>query len=178
MEELTKALENPLVWGGIVGAIAIVLLVILLRGGGRRVEGRVADDGIARARTRLHGDIRTFRDDIQRAIAACAPLFRKVETETAHGDVIGHHRREAKHRIQVRTPDLGALKQVARNLGYDSMAISELEAHWRKVERQVLEYNSGKLDNSKTPIATVKQIEKDLQSTVVLVNMCLTKYGR
>ena len=171
-------LQDPRVWGGALGLVVLVVLVLVLRRRRPKVQGQVFDDSVGRARTRLKADIRAFRDDIPRAVSGAGTVFRKIEGDTSHGEVIGHHRREANHSIRVKAPDFGTLKQTARTLGYDSMAISQLEAHWRKVERQVMEFNTGRMDASKTPIATVKTLEKDLQSAIVLVNMCVTQYSR
>jgi len=177
MEDIAKHFEDPVVRWGAVGLVALILLVVVFRAKSARTRGKLHSDKVGRDRARLRGDVKGFKDDISRAIAAAEPVFRKVETESGFKDCVGHWRREMKHRIQIRTPDLGALKQVAKSLGYDSMPISELEKHWAKVERQVQEYNTGKMDASKTPIASVRQLVKDLQSTVVMVNMCLTKYA-
>jgi hypothetical protein len=177
MEEYAKYLEDPVVRWGAVGLVALILLVVVLRVKSAKAKGKRLSDKVGSARARLRGDVKGFKDDLARAISAAGPVFQKVETESGFKDCVGHWRREMKHRIQVRTPDLGALKQVAKSLGYDSMPLSELEKHWAKVERQVQEYNTGKMDASKTPIASVRQLVKDLQSTVVMVNMCLTKYS-
>lgn len=177
MEDIAKHLEDPVVQAVGGGLVVLILLFLVLRARSAKARGRVVEDKVGRARTRLRGDVRAFKDDLTRTITAAGPVFHKVETESGFNNAVGHFRKEMNHRMQIRTPDLGALKQVAKSLGYDSMPLSELEKHWSKVERQVQEYNSGKMDASKTPIASVKQLVKDLQSTVVMVNMCLTKYS-
>jgi hypothetical protein len=173
-----ELLRDPVVWAGAGGAVVVlVLIVVLFSRRGRGPRGRVVDDSRAQARKRLLGELRAFRDGVGRATAAAEPVFRKIDGGTLHADVIGHWRREAKHRIQVRSPNLNDLKGVARLLDYDAMPISDLEAAWRKLDRQIQAWNSGGLDSDKTPIATVRVLEKDLQKIVVLANICITKYA-
>jgi|SRR5688572_21596898 len=177
-ESLKPYLDDPVVLGGAGGVLFLIILLVIVRVAKAKAKGRVIDDTVGRARQKLRTDLRMFRDDLQRAIAACDPVFRKVDGKDVTDSHVGRQRTESKHRIQVRPPDLGTLKQMARTLGYDSTPVSQLEAHWRKVERQVLDYNSGRMDDSRTPIASVKQLEKELQSTVVLTNVCITAYSR
>ena len=177
-ESLKPYLDDPIVLGGAGGVLVLVILLVIVRLAKSKSRGRVVDDTVGRARQKLRTDLRMFRDEVQRAIAACGPVFRQVDGAEVTDSHVGRQRKESKHRIQVRPPDLGTLKQIARTLGYDSMPVSQLEAHWRKVERQVLDYNSGRMDDSRTPIAAVKQLEKELQSTVVLTNVCITAYSR
>ncbi len=176
IDEIRKHLENPVVLGAAGGVLAVLVLVVLLLRRGKGKKGRKVDDTVGRARQRLRNDLRLFRDGLKKAVAGAEPVFRKIATETEYAQVVGHWRKELRHRIAVRTPDLGALKGVARTLGYDPMPISDLEAAWRKTERKIEEYNAGKMDASSTPIASVKEFEKELQKAVVLANMCLTKY--
>ena len=178
VEELKRHLEDPMVLAAIGGGLVLLILALVALFRRSKAKGVVVDDTVGRARAKLRGDFRAFRDDLQRAIATAGPVFRKVDDAKAGYTSIGMNRKQTNHRIQVRSPDLGTLKQMARTLGYDSMSVSQLEAHWRKVERLVLDYNSGRLDDSNTPIASVKQIEKDLQATVVLVNVCITAVSR
>jgi len=178
MEEWRRHLEDPVVLAAAGGALLLLVVLVVVRLRRPKPKGQVFDDTLGRARMKLRSDMRAFRDDLNRLVAQCGPVFRKVETTTGVPDPVGHVRRESSHRIQVRAPDLGTLKQMARTLGYDSTPVSQLEAHWRKVERQLLEYNSGKLDDSRTPIAAVKQLEKEMQSAIVLANLCITAYSK
>lgn len=173
--ETLKSRPELLAAAGAAVLLLGILIVVLVRRGRRR--GPAVDEAAARARQRLRGELRTFRDEIGRAAAGAAPVFRKISTETDHRDVVGHWRKAMNHRISVRTPDLGELKGVARGLGLDAMPISDLEAAWRKTLRRIEDYNSGKLDASSTPIATAKEFEADLQRVQVLAGMCVTKYG-
>ena len=174
LEELVR---RPEVLGGVGALVALLLLVLFLRWRAGRRRGPVVDEKAARARQRLRGDLRAFRDDLKRAAAGADPVFRKIATETEHAEVVGHWRKAMNHRIAVRSPDLGALKGLARGLGLDAMPITDLEVAWRKAGRRIEEYNAGKLDATNTPIATAKELEADLQKVVVLSGMCVTKYG-
>ena len=176
LDDIQGWLKDPLVLAGAGVAVALlVLVVVLVRRSGRK-KGPKVDETAARARHRLRNDLRVFRDDLKKASEGAAPVFRKIATETEFAQVIGHWRQGMNHRIAVRTPDLGALKGMARSLGFDSTPISDLEAAWRKTERRIEEYNAGKLDASTTPIVTAKEFEKELQKAVVLANMCLTAF--
>jgi hypothetical protein len=176
--DLAKHLEDPMVLGAVGAGLLLLIVLVVALARRKRAKGQVFDDTVGRARAKLRGDLRSFRDELQRAIATAGPVFRKIDASASTDTHIGRSRKQTSHRIQVKAPDLGTLKTMARTLGYDSMSVSQLEAHWRKVERLVLDYNSGRLDDSNTPIASVKQIEKDLQSTVVLVNICLTAVSK
>lgn len=168
--------KDPRAWGvaGAVLVLLVVLLALALRK--RKPAGESPEAAAARRRRKLLADLQSFRNEMKRAVAGAAPVFRKVETETEHAAVVGHWRRAMKHRIAVRPPDFGTLKETARALGLDAMPISDLEVAWRKAERQIADYNAGKTDDSKTPIATVKGFGKDLEKVVVLANICVTKY--
>jgi len=169
--------KDPRAWAAAGGAALILLVAVVLAFRRKKPAGEPPEAAAARRRRRLLADVQSFRDEMKRAVAGAGPVFRKVETETEHAAVVGHWRRALKHRIAVRSPDFGALKAAARGLGFDSMAISDLEAAWRKAGRQIADYNAGKTDDSRTPIATVKGFEKDLEKVVLLANICVTKYG-
>ena len=176
LDDFQKYLRDPLVLAGAGAALVLLVVVVVLVRRGGKAKGPKVDEKAARARHRLRNDLRTFRDDLKKASDGAAPVFKKIATETEFAQVIGHWRKGMNHRIAVRTPDLGALKGVARSLGFDAMPLSDLEAAWRKTERRIEEYNAGKLDASTTPIVTAKEFEKELQKAVVLANMCLTAF--
>ncbi len=171
--DIQELVADPRVQAG-AGAAALLLLVIVLavRFAGKRAK-RSAADAAARGRQNLLAAIRSFRDEVKKAAAASEPVFRKMDAESAQGSSIGHWRTTLRHRIAVRPLDFGAVKTAARGLGLDSMPVSDLEVAWRKMERQISDYNGGKLDASPTPIATIRQFEKDLQKLVVLANIAL-----
>jgi hypothetical protein len=175
--KIQEWLKDPRILAGAGGAIVLILILVLVarRGGGPR--GKVVDDRGARARQKLRGDLRAFRDDLKKASAGAAPVFAKIGTETEFAEVVGHWRKSLHHRIVVRSPDLGALKELARGLGMDSMQISDMEIAWRKLERQIGDYNAGRMDASTTPIASIREFEKEIQKVLVLANMCTTKYA-
>lgn len=171
--DIREIVADPRVQAG-AGAVALLLVVIVLavRFAGKRAKKSAADAAV-RGRQKLLAAIRSFRDEAKKAAAASEPVFRKMDAESSHGAAIGHWRTTLRHRISVRPLDFGALKTAARGLGLDSMPLSDLESAWRKMERQISDYNGGKLDSSPTPIATVRQFEKDLQKLVVLANIAL-----
>lgn len=161
----------------VAGGVLLLVVVLLVVRGARRRARRSKVDAAAQARQRLLGGLRAFRDDVKRAAEGSAPVFRKIDAETAHASVIGHWRKTLRHRIAVRPVDLGAMKGAARGLRLDATPLSDLEAAWRKMARGIEEYNGGKMDDSPTPIATVRQFEKDLQRIVVLANIALKALG-
>lgn len=171
-------LKNPIVWavGGVLLLLVIILAVAKGRGGSK-MKTKVVDNTLGRARAKLKNDLNMFKMDVKKASALATPVFRKIDSETAQAQAIGFWRKKMTHRITIRSPDLNTLKGVARTLGYDAGPISDLDASWKKMERQIGEYNSGKMDSDKTPIATIRQFEKDLDKVVILVNMCMTKYA-
>ena len=175
--DIEGLLKDPVALGVAAGVVVLVIVIVVIARRSKKPQRRVVDAAAGRARQKLRSDLRLFRDDLKRAVAGAGPVFRKIEKETEHSEVVGHWRKSLKHRISVRAPDLNALKGVARTLGYDAMPIADLDVAWRPLARQVAEYNEGKLDASRTPIATVIQFEKDMQKIVVLVNLCLQKYG-
>lgn len=171
-------IRNPVVLAAAGGVLVLVVVIVLIakKGGGRR-KTRLVDDTKARARGRIKNDFTMFRNDVNKAKSVAAPVFRKIDTESAQAQAIGHWRRQMNHRIAIRSPDLNALKGVARALGHDSGPISDLEAAWRKFDRQVQDYNSGKMDADKTPIATIRAFEKEFDKVALLITMCITKYA-
>ncbi len=175
---LDQLLKDPLVLAGAGGALVVIILVVVLlkRGGGRK-KVTVVDDTRGRARSKLRDDLRNFRDDVKRAVQLAGPVFRKIEVETEHADVVGHWRKTMKHKISIRIPAFSGLKGTARTLGYDAQALIDLDAAWKKTGKMVSDYNAGILDNSKTPISLAKELEKELQKIVLLANMCLQKYS-
>ncbi|MCK6482149.1 MAG: hypothetical protein L6R43_18975 [Planctomycetes bacterium] len=164
--------SHPLETGA--GALLVLVILVLLLRRGRK--GRVAAP--SREREALLGRLRAFRDEVKRGAEEASPVFRKVETEPDYAAVIGHWRKSLGHRFSVREPDFGALKTGARRLGVDAMPLSDLEVAWRKVARQMAEYDEGKMDASTTPIVTVRVFEKDLQKIVVLANIALQSLGK
>jgi hypothetical protein len=168
--------RDPRVQMGARAALLLLVVVLVVRGAGKR-KRRAAGDSEARVRQKLLGGLRAFRDEVKRAAAGSEPVFRKIDGETSHASVIGHWRKSLRHRITVRRIDFGAMKGAARDLGLDSMPLSDLEAGWRKLERQIGEYNSGKMDDSTTPIATIRQFEKEFQKVQVLANIALKGLG-
>jgi len=164
-------LKNPIVWAVAGGLLLLVIIVAVVKSrGGTKMKTSVVDNTKMRARAKL-------KNDVKKASALAAPVFRKIDSEAAQAQAIGFWRKKLNHRIAIRAPDLNTLKGVARTLGQDAGPISDLDVSWKKMERQIGEYNSGKMDADKTPIATIRQFEKDLDKVVILVNMCMTKYG-
>lgn len=175
---IDELLKNP--WAlGVAGAVLLLLVVggILYARRDRGPRGRVVDDTKARARAMVRDSLRNFRDDVKKAEATAAPVFRKIAQETEHKDVVGHWRKTLKHRIAIRVPNFNALKGTVKMLGYDSQNLIDLDAAWRKTGKQVADYNAGLHDASKVPISFAKEFEKDLQKIAILANMCLTKYA-
>jgi hypothetical protein len=176
--DFEKYLHDPValgIAGGVLLIIVIVVFVLSRRDKGPK--GRVVDDTKARARAMVRDSLRTFRDEVKRAADAAAPVFRNIEKDSEHKDAVGHWRKSLKHRINVRTPNFNALKGTAKMLGYDSQGLIDLDAAWKKTGKQVADYNAGLHDGSKIPITWAKEFEKEFQKIVILVNMCLTKYG-
>jgi len=175
---LDEFLHNPVALG-IAGAVLLLLVVggVLFSRRARGPKGRIVDDTKARARTLVRESLRNFREDVKKAAETAAPVFRKIEVETEHKDVVGHWRKTLKHRITVRVPNFNGLKGAVRMLGYDGQNLIDLDAAWKKTGKQVADYNAGLHDASKIPITFAKEFEKDLQKIVILANMCLTKYS-
>ncbi len=175
--EIDQLLKDPVALG-IGGGVLLLLVIggILFARRDRGPKGRVVDDTKARARAALRQALQSFRDDVKRASETSAPVFRKIEQETDHKDVVGHWRKTMKHRIAVRVPNFNALKGTVKTLGYDSQNLIDLDAAWKKVGKQVADYNAGVHDSSKMPIIFAKEFEKDLQKIIILANMCLGKY--
>lgn len=175
--DLDQLLRNPLVLGGAAAAVGLlVVVVVLVKRKGRRKKGPVVDDTRGRARSKLRDDLRNFRDDLKKALQTAGPVFRKIEVETEHTNVVGHWRKTLNHRISVRVPGFNGLKGTVRMLGYDAQSLIDLDAAWKKTGKMVADYNAGSLDASRTPIAFAKEFEKELQKIVLLANMCLQKY--
>jgi hypothetical protein len=172
-----RFLEDPALLAAVGGALVLIVVIVIVARSRKRVRGVVVDDSKARARAKVRKDLQTFRDDLKRSLQTAGPVFRKIETETEHTNVVGHWRTSMKHRIDVRVPNLGELKITVRGLGYDAQSLIDLDAAWKKTGRTVAEYNAGKQDGSRTPIAFAKEFEKDLNKIVLLANMCLSKYG-
>lgn len=171
-----ELMKNPLALGG-AGLVVLILIIVAFSAKGKgRSRGKVVDDTKGRARAKIRGDLKTFRDEIQRAVNTAAPVMKKIETESNMADCVGHWRRTMKHRITVRTPDFNALKGMCKALGQDTAVLLDLEQNWRKVGKQIDEYNMGKNDKSKTPIAFAKEFARDIQKMTLLVDMCINKY--
>ena len=172
--DFDKLLQDPAMLAAVGGGLVVlVVLIVLLTRRSKGPKGVVVDDSKARARMRLRQELQVFRDELQRAANLAGPIFRLVETETNHAAVIGHWRKAKGHRIQVRSPDLQGLRGIARSLSYDGQPISDLDAAWRKLGKTIADYNDGTLDDHRAPIATVKELEKDLQKGVLLAKMAL-----
>jgi hypothetical protein len=171
-----ELLHNPLALGG-AGLVVLILIIVVFASKGKgRSRGKVVDDTKGRARAKLRNDLKAFRDEIQRAVNAAAPVMKKIETESAQANAVGAWRKQMKHRVTVRTPDFNALKGLVRALGQDAAVLIDLDANWRKVNKQVNDYNNGAMDGSKTPILFAKEFTRDLQKMTLLVDMCLNKY--
>ena len=175
--DINEILADPRVPAAAAGAVVVVVAVVAMVRRSRRKRATVdLAARAAREKRRILVALRAFRDDLRRAVDGSDPVFRRIEKETDFASVIGHWRTVLKHRITVRGPDLGELKTAVRGLGMDSSPLSDLEVAWRKLDRQVADYNAGKIDASPTPIATVRTFEKDMEKVMVLANICLKAF--
>ena len=113
-------LKNPAVLGGVGGLVLLVIIIAVAKKGGGRRKTKVVDDTKSRARGRIKNDFNMFRNDVNKAKSLAAPVFRKIDSESAQAQAIGHWRKTMNHRIAIRSPDLNALKGVARSLGHDA----------------------------------------------------------
>ena len=175
---IDQYLHDPValgIGGGVL--LLLVVVVVLWARRDRGPKGRVVDDTKVKARAMIRESLRTFRDEVKRAAETSAPVFRKIEQESDHKDVVGHWRKTMNHRIAIRTPNFNGLKGTVKMLGYDSQNLIDLDAAWRTVGKKVADYNAGAHDASKMPIVFAKEFDKDLQKIVILANMCLTKYA-
>jgi hypothetical protein len=175
---IDELMKDPVVLGSVGGGLLILVVAgILFLRREKGPKGRVVDDTKARARAQVRHELHVFRDDLKKAVALAGPVFRAIEKETAQKDVVGYCRKSMKHRINIRVPNFNALKGTVRMLGYDAQNLIDLDAGWKKTGKQVADYNSGASDSSKIPITYAKEFEKDLNKMIVLVNMCIGKYG-
>ena len=177
--DLEALLKDPRVLAGgaavlVAAGIAVAVALRSRASSRRRSEDRAR--AVRQARESLLAELKTFRNLAETAVQAAAPVFKEIREKTEHAAVIGHWRKQRKHSIRIRFPDFPGLKRLASAAGLDGGPLIDLDAASRKMSRQVEGYNSGGLDDSPTPIATVVEFERELQKLVILANLCLEKY--
>ncbi|MHC4923273.1 MAG: hypothetical protein ACYTG4_04255 [Planctomycetota bacterium] len=175
MEELLK---DPRVLGGIGGLVLIIIVVVVRSRSAkaRRLAREAAARQLAEAKRKAIANLRYLRDAMKAAGTGIGPIVEGVGGDTGHAEVIGHFRKSTGHRFNIRYPDIDAIKGIVRRVGMDAAPVIDLQHSLRPLRRKLDDYNAGKLDGDKTPIATAKGLQKDLQKIVVLANMCLKAY--